>query len=186
MLSESSAFLLNYDLVAGYAGKWKSKSSNINQWCYWGWYTTLHIFLVFFCICLNPRICLWIQLPTADQLKTVLDKVRDFFGDAKESFGKITALNTSDESEESSAEKTKWVLLSWGSNVLCISAIFTDVKVDHRTWSKSVHVLCGLTGFKAEGTRKLWGNRVFELFSDCCWFRDYVQGGKPDNFTSWD
>lgn len=31
MLSESSAFLLKYNLVAGYAGKWKSKSSNINQ-----------------------------------------------------------------------------------------------------------------------------------------------------------
>ncbi|KAK4740715.1 hypothetical protein SAY87_024303 [Trapa incisa] len=48
-----------------------------------------------------------IELPTADKLKTVLDKVKDFFGDAKESFGKITALNSSDEPEESSAEKTK-------------------------------------------------------------------------------
>ena len=45
-----------------------------------------------------------IQLPTQDQLKTVLDKVKDFFGDAKESFGKITALNstTPEESEEKS------------------------------------------------------------------------------------
>ncbi|KAI3426753.1 uncharacterized protein J3R85_009615, partial [Psidium guajava] len=52
-----------------------------------------------------------IELPTQDQLKTVLDKVKDFFGDAKESFGKLTALNstTSEESEpeESSKEKKK-------------------------------------------------------------------------------
>lgn len=47
------------------------------------------------------------QLPTPDQLKTVLDKVKDFFGDAKESFGKITALNTLEDSEESSTEKAK-------------------------------------------------------------------------------
>ncbi|XVE85229.1 hypothetical protein DITRI_Ditri17bG0074800 [Diplodiscus trichospermus] len=48
-----------------------------------------------------------IELPTQDQLKTVLDKVKDFFGDAKESFGKITALNsaTPEDSEEKSAEK---------------------------------------------------------------------------------
>ena len=50
-----------------------------------------------------------IQLPTQDQLKTVLDKVKDFFGDAKESFGKITTLNsaTPEESEEKSTEKAK-------------------------------------------------------------------------------
>ncbi|XVF43809.1 hypothetical protein PTKIN_Ptkin02bG0070500 [Pterospermum kingtungense] len=50
-----------------------------------------------------------IELPTQDQLKTVLDKVKDFFGDAKESFGKITALNsdTSEESEEKTTEKAK-------------------------------------------------------------------------------
>ncbi|XWS34649.1 hypothetical protein CRYUN_Cryun21dG0055800 [Craigia yunnanensis] len=50
-----------------------------------------------------------IELPTQDQLKTVLDKVKDFFGDAKESFGKITALNsaTPEESEEKSTEKAK-------------------------------------------------------------------------------
>ncbi|KAH9708426.1 protein HHL1 [Citrus sinensis] len=48
-----------------------------------------------------------IELPTPDKLKTVLDKVKDFFGDAKESFGKITALNStsSEESEENSKEK---------------------------------------------------------------------------------
>ncbi|KAL3728649.1 hypothetical protein ACJRO7_033259 [Eucalyptus globulus] len=52
-----------------------------------------------------------IELPTQDQLKTVFDKVKDLFGDAKESFGKLTALNstTSEEpkSEESSKEKEK-------------------------------------------------------------------------------
>ncbi|XWS22693.1 hypothetical protein CRYUN_Cryun29cG0058000 [Craigia yunnanensis] len=50
-----------------------------------------------------------IELPTQDQLKTVLDKVKDFFGDAKESFGKITALNsaTPEESAENSTEKAK-------------------------------------------------------------------------------
>ncbi|XP_038992484.1 protein HHL1, chloroplastic-like, partial [Hibiscus syriacus] len=47
-----------------------------------------------------------IELPTQDQLKTVVDKVKDFFGDAKESFGKITSLNSVDsESEEKSTER---------------------------------------------------------------------------------
>ncbi|KAK4597772.1 hypothetical protein RGQ29_015335 [Quercus rubra] len=50
-----------------------------------------------------------IELPTEDQLKTVLDKVKDFFGDAKESFGKLTALNstTTEESEEKPKEAAK-------------------------------------------------------------------------------
>ncbi|KAK9276303.1 hypothetical protein L1049_005834 [Liquidambar formosana] len=50
-----------------------------------------------------------IELPKEEELKTVLDKVKDFFGDAKESFGKITALNpaTTEESEEISKEKSK-------------------------------------------------------------------------------
>lgn len=53
------------------------------------------------------------QLPTPDQLKTVLDKVKDFFGDAKESFGKLTALNanSSEDSEENSKEQAK--LVKW-------------------------------------------------------------------------
>ncbi|KAH9613673.1 hypothetical protein KSS87_022215 [Heliosperma pusillum] len=46
-----------------------------------------------------------IELPTPDQLKTVLDKVKDFFGDAKESFGKLTSLNT--ESAEEVEETSK-------------------------------------------------------------------------------
>ncbi|OMO81488.1 putative oligopeptidase [Corchorus olitorius] len=50
-----------------------------------------------------------IELPTQDKLKTVLDKVKDFFGDAKESFGKVTALNStsSEETEEKTTEKAK-------------------------------------------------------------------------------
>ncbi|XP_038884175.1 protein HHL1, chloroplastic isoform X2 [Benincasa hispida] len=50
-----------------------------------------------------------IELPTQDQLKTVLDKVKDFFGDAKESFGKLTALGSpeGEESDEESNEKAK-------------------------------------------------------------------------------
>jgi len=50
-----------------------------------------------------------LKLPTPDKLKTVLDKVKDFFGDAKESFGKITSLGTTtaEESEEDTKEKTK-------------------------------------------------------------------------------
>lgn len=50
-----------------------------------------------------------IELPTEDQLKTVLDKVKDFFGDAKESFGKLTALNstTTEESEEKPKKAAK-------------------------------------------------------------------------------
>ncbi|XP_074302281.1 protein HHL1, chloroplastic-like [Silene latifolia] len=45
-----------------------------------------------------------IELPTPDQLKTVVDKVKDFFGDAKESFGNLTSLDTasSEEVEETS------------------------------------------------------------------------------------
>ncbi|GAB4840540.1 Protein hhl1, chloroplastic [Ancistrocladus abbreviatus] len=48
-----------------------------------------------------------IELPTKDQLRTVVDKVKDFFGDAKESFGKRTSLNlgASKEAEETSTEK---------------------------------------------------------------------------------
>ncbi|MED6119802.1 Protein hhl1, chloroplastic [Stylosanthes scabra] len=45
-----------------------------------------------------------VELPTQDKLKTVLDKVKDFFGDAKESFGKITALGST-ETEESEGDK---------------------------------------------------------------------------------
>ncbi|XP_052205930.1 protein HHL1, chloroplastic isoform X2 [Diospyros lotus] len=50
-----------------------------------------------------------IELPTQDELKTVLDKVKDFFGDAKDSFGKITALNstTDEETGEKPKEKSK-------------------------------------------------------------------------------
>ncbi|RAL42955.1 hypothetical protein DM860_009737 [Cuscuta australis] len=52
-----------------------------------------------------------IELPQKHELKTVLDKVKDFFGDAKESFGKLTALNlssdsTDEDSDENSNEKT--------------------------------------------------------------------------------
>ncbi|KAL3819326.1 hypothetical protein ACJIZ3_005231 [Penstemon smallii] len=47
-----------------------------------------------------------IELPAKDELKTVVDKVKDFFGDAKESFGKLTFLNPESESE-SSNEETK-------------------------------------------------------------------------------
>lgn len=40
----------------------------------------------------------------------MLDKVKDFFGDAKETFGKITALNstgTDEESEENPKKKAE-------------------------------------------------------------------------------
>jgi hypothetical protein len=49
------------------------------------------------------------QLPTEDELKTVLDKVKDFSGDANDSFGKLTALNstTTEELEEKPKEKAK-------------------------------------------------------------------------------
>ncbi|CAL1359895.1 unnamed protein product [Linum trigynum] len=47
-----------------------------------------------------------IELPTPDKLKTVVDKVKDFFGDAKESFGKLTTLNST-EDEEARPEVTK-------------------------------------------------------------------------------
>lgn len=45
-----------------------------------------------------------IELPPESELKTVVDKVKDFFGEAKESFGKLTDLGstTTTESEESS------------------------------------------------------------------------------------
>ncbi|XP_062110553.1 protein HHL1, chloroplastic [Humulus lupulus] len=49
-----------------------------------------------------------IELPTLDKLKTVVDKVKDFFGDAKDSFGKMSSLNApTEESEENTKEKQK-------------------------------------------------------------------------------
>ncbi|GFY91478.1 hypothetical protein Acr_07g0016740 [Actinidia rufa] len=50
-----------------------------------------------------------IELPTQAEIKTVIDKVKDFFGDAKESFGKLTALdiNATEKSEEKPEEKPK-------------------------------------------------------------------------------
>lgn len=50
-----------------------------------------------------------IELPTKAELKTVLDKVVDFFGDAKESFGKLTELKSTPETEsaENATDKPK-------------------------------------------------------------------------------
>ncbi|CAI9093290.1 OLC1v1028759C1 [Oldenlandia corymbosa var. corymbosa] len=49
-----------------------------------------------------------IELPRKEELKTVLDKVKDFFGDAKESFGKLTSLNPeAEQAEEDSKEEPK-------------------------------------------------------------------------------
>ena len=54
----------------------------------------------------------YIQLPTQAEIKTVFDKVKDFFGDAKESFGKLTALNVNatEGLEEKPEDKPKWVM----------------------------------------------------------------------------
>lgn len=54
---------------------------------------------------LSLDIFIFFQLPTQDELKTVLDKVKDFFGDAKESFGKMTFLNTGDDSSQDEVTK---------------------------------------------------------------------------------
>ncbi|KAI3733403.1 hypothetical protein L6452_12846 [Arctium lappa] len=50
-----------------------------------------------------------IELPTRAEMKTVLDKVLDFFGDAKESFGKMTDIKSTSEteSEENAGDKPK-------------------------------------------------------------------------------
>lgn len=50
-----------------------------------------------------------VELPTKAELKTVLDKVVDFFGDAKESFGKLTDIKSASdtESEENASDKPK-------------------------------------------------------------------------------
>ncbi|CAN1137303.1 Protein HHL1, chloroplastic [Linum perenne] len=45
-----------------------------------------------------------IELPTPDKLKTVVDKVKDFFSDTKESFGKLTSLDSTSEAEEPQTE----------------------------------------------------------------------------------
>uniref|UniRef100_A0A7N1A386 Protein HHL1, chloroplastic n=1 Tax=Kalanchoe fedtschenkoi TaxID=63787 RepID=A0A7N1A386_KALFE len=50
-----------------------------------------------------------IELPTPDKLKTVVDKVKDFFGDAKESFGKLTSLDLGAEEPEKSPEEKSGV-----------------------------------------------------------------------------
>ncbi|RWW17493.1 hypothetical protein BHE74_00021267 [Ensete ventricosum] len=67
----------------------------------------------------NPRFVVFVRtsnaydvliwLPTQEELKTVLDKVKDFFGNAtsgaKESFGKLTSLGSlTDEESESQSE----------------------------------------------------------------------------------
>ncbi|KAL5991188.1 hypothetical protein ACLOJK_012094 [Asimina triloba] len=50
-----------------------------------------------------------IELPTQDELKTVVDKVKDFFGgaasNAKESFGKLTSLTSITEESEEKSDK---------------------------------------------------------------------------------
>lgn len=57
---------------------------------------------------LNNNLCFSFQLPPQEELKTVVDKVKDFFGNAttgaKESFGKLTTLGslTGEESESKS------------------------------------------------------------------------------------
>ncbi|RZC74563.1 hypothetical protein C5167_050047 [Papaver somniferum] len=48
-----------------------------------------------------------IELPTKDELKTVLDKVLESFGDAKESFGKLTSLGSTSEGEPAEEPKPK-------------------------------------------------------------------------------
>lgn len=48
-----------------------------------------------------------IELPPQEELKTVLDKVKDFFGGAKESFGKLTDLNLVPEEESESKAEVK-------------------------------------------------------------------------------
>ncbi|KAL3649846.1 Protein hhl1, chloroplastic [Castilleja foliolosa] len=50
-----------------------------------------------------------IELPNKGELKTVVDKVKDFFGDAKESFGKMTFLNTegAESTDEDANEDSK-------------------------------------------------------------------------------
>ncbi|XP_073131034.1 protein HHL1, chloroplastic-like isoform X2 [Henckelia pumila] len=49
-----------------------------------------------------------IELPSQAELKTVFDKVKDLFGDARESFGKMTFLNSGTESaEEDNKEKSR-------------------------------------------------------------------------------
>ncbi|CAM8954499.1 unnamed protein product [Rhodiola kirilowii] len=45
-----------------------------------------------------------IELPTPDKIKSVVDKVKDFFGDAKESFGKLTSLDLGAEEPEKNPE----------------------------------------------------------------------------------
>mgnify|MGYP003366242599 CR=1 FL=1 len=47
------------------------------------------------------------QLPKQDELKTVVDKVKDFFGEAKESFGKLSSIDTPPPTE--AEDKSKWV-----------------------------------------------------------------------------
>ncbi|XP_058781606.1 protein HHL1, chloroplastic-like [Vicia villosa] len=45
-----------------------------------------------------------IQLPTPDKLKTVVDQVKDFFEDVKDTFRQITSLDATDDTEESKKE----------------------------------------------------------------------------------
>ncbi|KAK8933574.1 hypothetical protein KSP39_PZI015655 [Platanthera zijinensis] len=59
-----------------------------------------------------------IELPRQEELKTVLDKVKDFFGEAtsgaKESFGKLTSLGTETTEEPDSTLKSDKGKAGWG------------------------------------------------------------------------
>ncbi|KAL1807308.1 hypothetical protein ACET3Z_030376 [Daucus carota] len=48
-----------------------------------------------------------IELPKQDELKTVVDKVKDFFGEAKESFGKLSSIDTPPPTEAEDKSKVK-------------------------------------------------------------------------------
>lgn len=68
--------------------------------------TILWNFVAYSCGFISSKNTYFFQLPRKEELKTVLDKVKDFFGDAKESFGKLTSLNAATESlEEDSKEQ---------------------------------------------------------------------------------
>lgn len=87
---------------------------------------TLGLRLMFLFFFAAKNSCANFQLPTKDKLKTVVDKVKDFLGETKESFGKLTFLNNEAESSEEDAKEKStrawWTELERSNRWICSSS----------------------------------------------------------------
>lgn len=77
--------------------------------------------LIYCCVCISN-----LQLPTRDKLKTVVDQVKDFFEDVKDTFSMITSFDDdtttkAPEKDTKAKTKSKWVLclVAWTTSLEC-------------------------------------------------------------------